>query len=150
MYKHILIPTDGSEVAAKGVEQGLSLAKSLQSRVTVIVVTERFPIYAYNGIAGGWIPGPEEMARFEAGQKETAQEVLGAVEAAAKKMGVPAETVHVPEDYPADAVVETAKSRDCDLIVMSSHGRRGLRKMVLGSQTSQVLAYSPVPVLVVR
>src|SRR5262249_42079472 len=104
MYKHILISTDGSEVAQKGVDHGLSLAKSLGARVTVIMVTERFPVSVHNGIAGGWIPGPEEMARYEARQKEFAQEVLAAVEAAAKKLGVPADTVHVPEAYPAEAI----------------------------------------------
>jgi len=150
MYKHILISTDGSEVAQKGVDHGLSLAKSLGTPVTIIMVTERFPVSVYNGIAGGWIPGPEEMARYEARQKEFAQEVLAAVGAAAKKLGVPADTVHVPEAYPAEAIVEMAKARDCSLIVMASHGRRGLRKLVLGSQTSEVLAGSPVPVLVVR
>jgi nucleotide-binding universal stress UspA family protein len=150
MYKHILIPTDGSEVARKGVDHGLSLAKSLGARVTIIMVTDRFPVSVHTGIAGGWIPGPEEMALYEAGQKEIAQEVLAAVKAAAKKLGVPADTVHVPEAYPAEAIVAVAKARDCSLIVMASHGRRGLRKLVLGSQTSEVLADSPVPVLVVR
>ena len=150
MYKHILISTDGSEVAQKGVDHGLSLAKSLGARVTIIMATERFPVSVHTGIAGGWIPGPEEMSRYEAGQKEIAQEVLTAVAAAAKMIGVPADTVHVPEAYPAEAIVELAKARDCSLIVMASHGRRGLRKLVLGSQTAEVLADSPVPVLVVR
>jgi nucleotide-binding universal stress UspA family protein len=151
MYKHILISTDGSEVAQKGVDHGLSLAKNLGARVTIIMVTERFPVSVHTGIgAAGWIPGPEEIARYEARQKEFAQKVLAAVEAAAKKLGVPADTVHVPEAYPAETIIEVAKARDCSLIVMASHGRRGLRKLVLGSQTSEVLAGSPVPVLVVR
>ena len=150
MYKHILISTDGSEVAQKGVDHGLSLAKELAARVTIVMVTERFPVPVHTGIAGGWIPGPEEMARYEASQKEIARQVLTAVAAAAKKLGVPADTVHVPDAYPAEAIIEVAKARDCSLIVMASHGRRGLRKLLLGSQTSEVLADSPVPVLVVR
>jgi len=150
MYDHILISTDGSEVAQKGIDHGLSLAKSLGARVTVVMVTEGFPIYAQTGMTGAWIPGPTEMAQYEAGQKEMVQEVLAAVAAAAKQLGVSADTVHVPEGYPAEAIVDTAKARDCSLIVMGSHGRRGLRKLVLGSQTSEVLAHSPVPVLVVR
>jgi nucleotide-binding universal stress UspA family protein len=137
-------------VAQKGVDHGLSLARNLGARVTVIMVTERFPVPVHLGIAGGWIPGPEEMARYEAGQKEIAQEVLAAVEVSAKKLGVPADTVHVPEAHPAEAIIEVAKARDCGLIVMASHGRRGLRKLLLGSQTLEVLAHSPVPVLVVR
>jgi nucleotide-binding universal stress UspA family protein len=114
------------------------------------MVTERYPLAMHAGMVGGWVPGPEEMARYEASQKEIAQEVLAKVEAAAKKLGVPADTVHVPEAYPAEAIVAVAKERDCGLIVMASHGHRGLRKLVLGSQASEVLAHSPVPVLVVR
>ena len=150
MYEHILISTDGSEVAQKGVDQGLSLAKPLGARVTIVMVTERFPVPVHTGIAGGWIPGPEEMARYEAAQKDMARDVLAAVVAAARKLGVPADTVHVADAYPAEAIIEVAKARDCSLIVMASHGRRGLRKLLLGSQTAEVLADSPVPVLVVR
>ena len=150
MYEHILISTDGSEVAQKGVDQALSLAKQLGARVTIVMVTERFPVPVHTGIAGGWIPGPEEMARYEAAQKDMARGVLAAVAAAARKLGVPADTVHVPDGYPAEAIIEVAKARDCGLIVMASHGRRGLRKLLLGSQTAEVLSDSPVPVLVVR
>jgi nucleotide-binding universal stress UspA family protein len=150
MYNHILISTDGSEVAQKGVDHGLALANSLKARVTIIMATERFPLYAHAGIAGGYVPGPAEMAQFLTGQKETADSVLGAVKVAAENLGVPADTVHVPEAHPAEAIIDFAKSGDCDLIVMASHGRRGIRKLVLGSQTSEVLADSPVPVLVVR
>jgi len=150
MYNHILIPTDGSDVAQKGVDHGLSLAKCLGARVTIIMVSERFPVPVHAEIASGWIPGSEEMARYAAMQQEIAQKVLAAVEAAAKELGVPADTVHVPERYPAEAIIEVAKAQDGSLIVMASHGRRGLRKLVLGSQTSEVLARSPVPVLVVR
>jgi nucleotide-binding universal stress UspA family protein len=150
MYEHILISTDGSEVAQKGVDHGLSLAKNLGARVTIVMVTEQFPVPGYAGVAGGWIPGPEDMARYEASQKEAAQKVLGAVETAAKELGVAADIVHVPDAFPAEAIIEVAKARDCSLIVMASHGRRGLRRLVLGSQTWEVLANSPVPVLVVR
>jgi nucleotide-binding universal stress UspA family protein len=135
MYNHILIPTDGSEVAQKGVDHGLSLAKSLKARVTVIMATERFPLYAHAGIAGGYVPGPGEMAQYLTGQKETADNVLSAVKVAAEKLGVQADTVHVAEAHPAEAIIEFAKSGDCSFIVMASHGRRGIRKLVLGSQT---------------
>lgn len=149
MYKHILISTDGSEVAQKGVDHGLSLAKSLGAKVTIVTVTERFPIYA--GAAGaGWVPGPDEMAQYEAGQKEAADRVLAEAKAAADKIGVDAETVHVPDAQPAEAIIAAAKDRSCGLIAMSSHGRRGLGRLLLGSQTSEVLAHSHVPVLVVR
>jgi len=146
MYEHILISTDGSEVAQKGVDQGLSLAKSVGAKVTIVMVTERFPIYAGPDV----ILGPIELADYEAGQKEAATKVLAAVKAAADRLGVVAETVHVPEAQPAEAIVATATKRQCNLIVMASHGRRGLRRLLLGSQTSEVLVSSSVPVLVVR
>lgn len=146
MYKHILIATDGSEVARKGVDHGLSLAKSLGAKATIVMVTERWPVYA----GPEWMPGPTEMAEYEARQKEAATTVLSDVKAAADRLGIAAETVHVPEALPAEAIVATATERDCDLIVMASHGRRGLRRLLLGSQTSEVLVSSPVPVLVVR
>ena len=146
MYKHVLIPTDGSEVAQKGIDHGLSLAKSLGAKVTIVTVTERFPVYA----GPEWIPGPTEMAEYDARQKEGATKVLADVKAAADRLGVDAETVHVPEAHPAEAIVATADKRHCNLIVIASHGRRGLRRLLLGSQTSEVLVSSPVPVLVVR
>ena len=146
MYKHILISTDGSEVAQKGVDHGLSLAKSLGAKVSIVMVTERFPVYA----GPEWIPGPTEMADYDARQKAAATTILSDVKAAADRLGVDAETVHVPDAQPAEAIIATANKRDCDLIVMASHGRRGLRRLLLGSQTSEVLVSSPVPVLVVR
>ncbi|HEY9235941.1 MULTISPECIES: universal stress protein [Phenylobacterium] len=146
MYKHILISTDGSDVAQKGVDQGLDLAKAIGARVTLITVTEPFPIYA--SAAGGWVPA--EMANYDEIQKEHAQRILGRVKEAADKLGVTNETLHVPNTPPAEAIIEAAKSRGCDLITMGSHGRRGLGRLLLGSQTSEVLSHAPVPVLVVR
>lgn len=146
MYKHVLITTDGSEVAQKGVDQGLALAKALSARVTLITVTEPFPVYA--SAAGGWIP--TEMGTYDETQKEYADRVLGGAKQAAEQAGVSAETLHVPNAQPAEAIIEAAKSRGCDLIAMASHGRRGLGRLLLGSQTSEVLSHSPVPVLVIR
>jgi nucleotide-binding universal stress UspA family protein len=146
MYKHILISTDGSEVAQKGVDHGLSLAKSVGANVTIVTVTERFPIYP----GPDWIPGPTEMADYDARQKEWATKVLADVKAAADRLGVKAQTVAVHEAQPAEAIIATADKRQCDLIVMASHGRRGLGRLLLGSQTSEVLVGSPIPVLVVR
>ena len=149
MYRHILISTDGSEVAGKGLEQGLDLAKSLGAQVTIVTVTESFPVYAASAETA-WYPGPHEIESYETWQIEAAKQVLVAAKAAADKLGVAAEVIHVPNARPADAIVETAKSQGCDLIAMSSNGRRGLQRMLLGSQTADVLVHSPVPVLVVR
>jgi nucleotide-binding universal stress UspA family protein len=150
MYANILLSTDGSDVARKGVEQGTALAKALNAKVTVITVTEALPVYYGNGHASGWIPSQEEFDRFDAACKERAGKVLDEARAIAEHIGISAELLHVSNAHPATAIIETAKSRDCDLIVMASHGRRGLRKLLLGSQTSEVLADGSVPVLVVR
>ena len=149
MYKHILISTDGSDVAQKGVDHGLSLAKNLDARVTIITVTEPFP-FSGRAIGAGWVPGPGDMALYQDGQKAFADKLLATVKQAADKLGVDASVLHVPDARPAEAIVEAAKSEGCSLIVMASHGRRGLGRLLLGSQTSEVLTYSPVPVLVVR
>jgi nucleotide-binding universal stress UspA family protein len=150
MYANLLLSTDGSEVAAKGVKQGLALAKALNAKVTVITVTEPIAIDYGSGHAAGWVPSQEEIARFDAAAKEHASKVLDDVRAAAEQIGISADLLHIASPHPAIAIVETAKSRGCDLIVMASHGRRGLRKLLLGSQTSEVLAAGTVPVLVVR
>src|SRR5262249_44528160 len=115
MYKHILIATDGSEVARKGVDQGLALAKSVGAKITIVTVTERFPISP----GPDWIPGPNDIAPNDARQKEGATTVLADVKAAANQLGVAAEAVHVPDAQPAEAILATAKERQCDLIVMA-------------------------------
>lgn len=151
MYNHILISTDGSDVAQKGVDHGLSLAKALGAKVTVMTATEPFPFSAsMGGVGAGWVPGPNDVALYEEGQKEFADKLLARIKAAAEQMGVETATLHVPDLRPAEAIIEAAKSQGCSLIVMASHGRRGLGRLILGSQTSEVLTYSSVPVLVVR
>jgi len=147
MYANILLSTDGSDVARKGVGQGIALARALNAKVTVITVTE--PIDLGNGRAG-WIPTQEMFDSFEAACKQRAGEVQDEVRAMANQNKMSVEFLHVPNAHPATAIIETAQSRGCDLIVMGSHGRRGLRKLFLGSQTSQVLADGSVPVLVVH
>jgi len=113
-------------------------------------VTEPLAVDYGGGHAGGWIPSPEEFDRYEAACKERAGKVLDEARAMAERAGISAELLHVPDAHPATAIIETAKSKGCDLIVMGSHGRRGLRKLLLGSQTSEVLADGSVPVLVVH
>src|SRR6201987_232798 len=96
------------------------------------------------------IPTQEEVDSFNAGRTAFAGSVLDEARAMAEQIGISAELVRIPDAHPATAIIETAKSRGCDLIVMGSHGRRGLRKLFLGSQTSEVLADGSVPVLVVH
>jgi nucleotide-binding universal stress UspA family protein len=150
MYANILLSTDGSDVARKGVGHGIALAKALNARVTVITVTEALPVDYGSGHASGWIPTQEEFDSFDAANKERADKVLDEARSMADKIGISAELLHVPNAHPATAIIETAKSRGCDLIVMASHGRRGLRRLLLGSQTSEVLVDGSVPVLVVH
>ncbi|PSJ57335.1 universal stress protein [Pseudaminobacter soli (ex Li et al. 2025)] len=149
MYKHILIATDGSDLAQKGVEQGLSLAKSLEAKVVALTVTEPFPVY---GMAGNfaWVGSPADIEGYNQSSKEFAQRVLGAAKEAADKMGVQIEIMHADDSTPAEAILATSESKGCDLVVMASHGRRGLNRILLGSQTLEVVTHSKVPVLVVK
>src|SRR5215472_16297018 len=154
MYANILLSTDGSDVARKGIKHGMALAKALNAKVTVITGTEPLlPVdYGYgSGHAPRWMPSQEDLDSWDAARKELVGKVLDEARAIAEQSGLTAELLHVPnEHHPATAIIETAKSRGCDLIVMGSHGRRGLRKLVLGSQTSEVLMDGSVPVLVVH
>ncbi|MET4071830.1 nucleotide-binding universal stress UspA family protein [Bradyrhizobium sp. S3.2.6] len=149
MYANILLSTDGSDVARKGVEHGIALAKALNAKATIVTVTEPLPIDYGGGFDSGWVPSQEEIDQFDAACKQRAGKVLDQARSMAERSGLPVELLHVPNAHPATAIVETAKSRGCDLIVMASHGRRGLRKLFLGSQTSEVLVNGSVPVLVV-
>ena len=150
MYANILLSTDGSDVARKGVKHGIALAKAVNAKVTIITVTEPLSVDLGSGHAAGWIPPREMLDSFEAANKARAAEILDEVRAMAEQTGISAEFLHVPNAHPATAILETAKSRGCDLIVMASHGRRGLRKLFLGSQASEVLVDGRVPVLVVH
>ncbi|MGD9804961.1 MAG: universal stress protein [Hyphomicrobiaceae bacterium] len=145
MYKHILIATDGSELAHKAMVQGFALAKSLGSTVTVVTVTEPWTAV---------VPGEMGMAfpieEFEKGASENAATILAAAKKEADAAGVTADTVHMADQYPADGIIGTAKEKACDLIVMASHGRRGLSRLLIGSQANQVVVHSEVPVLIVR
>src|SRR5215471_7725394 len=107
MYANILLSTDGSELARKGVKHGIALAKILNAKVTVITVTEPLPV---GGDASGWIPSPTEVDRFDAASKERAGKVLDEARAMAEQIGISAELLHVPNAHPATAIIETAKS----------------------------------------
>lgn len=139
MYKHILISTDGSELAQKGVDHGLLLAKTIGSKVTVVTVTEPYPLQS-----------PATLASWTDAQREHADAALNLAKAAASKMDVKIDAIQVSSDSPAEGIVDTAKELGCDLIAMASHGRRGVTRLLLGSQTGEVVHSSAIPVLVVR
>lgn len=145
MYKHILIATDGSDVAAKALDQGLSLAKALTSRVTVVTVTEPWAVQVMGESAFAF-----PFKEYEKTVTANAAEILSKANEAATKVGVNCSTVHVKERHPAEGILEAAKARSCDLIVMASHGHRGLSRLLLGSQAHNVVTHSPIPVLICR
>lgn len=147
MYTHILIPTDGSEFAQAGVDHGLSLAKLIGSKVTIVTATEPFP--TPTGTAA-WVVTPSEIKHYEADCKKAAEDVLASIKATAERMGIVADTVHVPDARGAAAILATAQEAGCNLIVMASHGRRGVKRLLLGSQAAEVVVNSPVPVLIVK
>lgn len=149
MYAHILIATDGTELAQKGLEHGLNLAKGLGSKVTIMNVTEPAPIFASAGMYGPVATAADIVAYQKAGEEYGAK-VLNAAKKRAEELGVNAETLHVEEMWAAEAINRIAQDQGCDLVVMASHGRRGLGRLILGSQTVDVLTNSKVPVLVVR
>lgn len=149
MYKHILLPTDGSDVAQAGVDHGLALACQHGGKITVVTVTE--PLGGQFAFASDlWSPSAEETAAFDETQSKIAERILAPVRQQAEKLGLTVETLHVPWRRTASALVEAARDKGCSLIVMSSHGRTGMNRIMLGSQTAEVLATSGVPVLVVR
>jgi nucleotide-binding universal stress UspA family protein len=149
MYKHILIPTDGSELSTRGVTCGLELAKALSAKVTFLHAIEVFTS-VFSSPDGQWIGGAELVGQLEAAQEQSAKNALDAVGQQADAAGIAFDSAFMREMTPSDAIIQTAEERGCDLIVMASHGRRGVRRMMLGSQTAEVLARSHVPVLVIR
>jgi nucleotide-binding universal stress UspA family protein len=145
MFKRLLIATDGSELAGKAVATGLALAKSLGAMVVAVTATE--PWTAMMNGEGMAFDFPIE--EYEKGCAEHAERILTGVRTDAGRHEVACETVHVT-DFPAEAILATAKDKNCDLIVMASHGRRGISRLLLGSQATRVVTLSTVPVLVCR
>jgi len=148
MYKHILIATDGSELAGKGLEQGLALATPLGAKVSVLTVSEPLRLDMANAARMGGIDDP--VLRYDQQIDTIMQERFADIEKRGAAHGVASELAHEIDESPAEAIVRYAKLNGCDLIVMSSHGRRGMQKVLLGSQTSEVLTRTTIPVLVVR
>ncbi len=149
MYRNILIATDGSELAEKGVEQGVALAKTLEAKVTFVSVTELLPSYGIV-VAAEWAASPEAFQEYRDAMTKAAADLLNRAKGQAKAAGVATQALHVENQSPAQGIVDTAKAHGSDLIVIASHGRRGVNKLILGSQAAEVLSLSPIPVLVVK
>jgi len=149
MYRHILIASDGSNLAGKGLDAGLALASALQARATLVTASDPWQAVMAaepTGMALGAELREEQRREMQA----RAQAVIDDALARAARSGVALETVYVPERLADEAILETAANCGADLIVMASHGHRGLRKLLLGSQTQSVVSRGHLPVLVVR
>jgi nucleotide-binding universal stress UspA family protein len=145
MYKNILIATDGSELAGKAVTAGLALARQLKSKATAVMVTE-----PWTAMVAGEAMIAFPIDDYEQGAAESAARILSAVSELAGKSEVECAVVHAKDLYPAEGILDTANKQGCDLIVMASHGRRGLGRLLLGSQAVNVLTHSTLPVLICR
>lgn len=147
MFKHILLPTDGSKLSDKAVKQGIDFAKRIKARVTAVHVVPEFKFMVDEGIT---ILNPGLKKRFEDEGRARAQGMLEGIARQARAQGVRCTTLSMASDLPYQEIIATARRKKCDLIMMASHGRRGLSSLLLGSETAKVLLHSKVPVLVVR
>ncbi|MEN9711902.1 MAG: hypothetical protein RLY90_163 [Pseudomonadota bacterium] len=147
MYKRILVATDGSTLSKKAIGSAIELAALNGAELVAIKVTPRYPQSYFEGS----LPlNPNEIAKIEKQWTDDAQKTLDAIVKVASKHGVSAKGVVVRSDIVSDALIAAAKKHKADLIVMASHGRRGIKRLLLGSETQQVLTHSHLPVLVLR
>lgn len=145
MFKHLLIPTDGSELALAAAEKCMQFAKSLQASVTGVHVMPHYHIMAFDAQVV-----VDTEAEFRATRRSRADEYLSILSRLAASAGVPFEPVAVSSDHPYEAIIKAAEDMRCDAIVMASHGRRGVKGLLLGGETHKVLTHCKIPVLVLR
>jgi len=148
MYQRILVSTDGSALSRKAVRSAVDLAAATGAELVALHVVPRYPMsYFEGGIAA---LSPEEVGRMETHWAEQAEAIVGSVKDAAETAGVKAKGAIARADSVGEAVIAAARKHKCDLVVMASHGRRGIKRLLLGSETQHVLTHSSVPVLVLR
>lgn len=148
MFKHILLPTDGSKLSDRAVQRGLEFAKQIGARVTAVHVIPEFRMMADESFA---LPASADLKRrYDKEAKSRTDRMLAKIGERAAAAGVKYEGVGIVGDVPYELIIETAKKHKCDLIMMASHGRRGISSLLLGSETAKVLTHSKIPVLVVR
>jgi nucleotide-binding universal stress UspA family protein len=145
MYKHLLIAVDGSDLSDKALGQGVGLAKALGARVTIVHVS-----LPWSSIAVGEIAVMFPPQEYEANMAAAATQLLERMKKAADAGGITAAVEHVSDAHPDRAILATAEKYGCDLLVMGSHGRRGIAGLLLGSVTAKTLTHSKIPVLVYR
>jgi len=147
MYKRILIATDGSKLSDKAVQSGLDLAELTGATVVALKVVPRYPRSYFEG---GMPVDTSDVRRIEKQWGEAAQAMVDAVKKTGESRGLTVKAVIAKSDLVAEAVIAAAKKHKCDLIVMASHGRKGIKRLLLGSETQHVLTHSHIPVLVLR
>jgi len=147
MFKHILVPTDGSQLSEDTARRAVSFAKEAGARITAFCAKPDYPVTYYGEGALIDSTTPEQFAALA---EEQAQETLGFVENLCREAGVPCTKLTLTNDIPYEAIIEAATQSDCDLIFMASHGRRGISGLLLGSETNKVLTHTKIPVLVYR
>ena len=147
MYKRILVATDGSHLSDKAVANAIELAAALGGTVIAVKVIPRYPQTYFEGSIA---MSADDVARVEAKWAEESHEIVNKISQDAAAKGVPVEPLVVKSDVISDALIESAKRHHADLIVMASHGRKGVKRLLLGSETQQVLTHSEIPVLVLR
>lgn len=148
MFQHILLPTDGSKLSDRAVQRGIELAAELGSHVTAVHIIPEFRLMADESFA---LPTSADLKRrYDKEAKGRAEKLLTKIGERAKAAGVKYDCLSIMGDVPYEHIIETAKKKKCDLIMMASHGRRGLSGLLLGSETAKVLTHSKIPVLVVR
>ena len=145
MYKHLLLPTDGSPLSEEAVRRGVQFARQLGAKVTGFYAMPEFQVVSYTM---AMVDNSKDIFGRQA--RERAEKVLETVKRIAVEEGVECDTVSVVSDAPYEAIIQTATERGCDLILMASHGRRGIQGFLLGSETNKVLTHSKIPVLVHR
>jgi nucleotide-binding universal stress UspA family protein len=148
VFRNVLVPTDGSEISGKAVKQAVEVAKAMNAKLIALhAYPEYHAVVLYEYVGSLDVMNKKE---YTANARAAAEKFLSAVSEAAKAAGVAAETVIVASDVPHEAIIKTAKRKKCDLIIMASHGRRGVASILLGSVTQKVLTHSDIPVLVLR
>ena len=147
MFKHILVPTDGSQLSQETVKRAVVFAKEIGARITVFYAKPEYPVTYYGE---GALIDPTTPEKFAELAEEQAQEILGVVATLCKEGGVDSTKLTLTNDVPYEAIIQAATDSNCDLIFMSSHGRRGISALLLGSETHKVLTHSKIPVLVYR
>ena len=147
MYQKILIATDGSTLSRKAVSSGLQLAALTGADIVVLKVVPRYPVSYFEG---GVALSVDNVADVEKQWADAAMAVVDKVKDAAVAEGIRAKAMTVSSDFTAEAIINAAKKHKCDLIVMASHGRRGMKRLLMGSETMHVLTHSHIPVLVLR